>query len=84
MITKNGKKFGGAQPGAGRKKHEGSRHMYTVADDVHEWIMLHGGGQYLTDMLRAIMHAEALNRRFQWPSFQALGAGCSGEGTGVL
>lgn len=60
MITKNGKKFGGAQPGAGRKKHEGSRHMYTVADDVHEWIMLHGGGQYLTDMFRAIMHVEAL------------------------
>ena len=34
--------------------------MYTVADDVHEWIMLHGGGQYLTDMFRAIMHVEAL------------------------
>jgi hypothetical protein len=29
--------------------------MYTVADDVHEWIMAHGGGQYLTDTIRTIM-----------------------------
>ena len=46
---------GGARPGGGRPKAEGERHMYTVADDVHEWIMAHGGGQYLTDIFRTIM-----------------------------
>lgn len=39
----------------GRKKQEGDRHMYTVADDAHEWIMSHGGGQYITDIMRVIM-----------------------------
>lgn len=29
--------------------------MYTVADDVHRFIMKHGGGQYITDTFRAIM-----------------------------
>lgn len=49
------KKFrGGARPGGGRPKQEGERHMYTVADDVHEWIMAHGGGQYITDTIRTI------------------------------
>ena len=38
----------------GRKKQEGERHMYTVADDAHEWIMSHGGGQYITDTMRII------------------------------
>lgn len=28
--------------------------MYTVADDAHEWIMAHGGGQYITDTMRTI------------------------------
>ena len=28
--------------------------MYTVADDAHEWIMRHGGGQYITDIMRVI------------------------------
>lgn len=46
---------GGARPGGGRPKAEGGRHMYTVADDVHEWIMSHGGGQYLTIIFRVIM-----------------------------
>lgn len=45
---------GGARPGGGRPKQEGERHMYTVADDVHEWIMAHGGGQYITDTIRTI------------------------------
>lgn len=49
------KKRGGAQPGSGRPKQEGERHMYTVADDVHEWIMKHGGGQYITDTFRIII-----------------------------
>ena len=39
----------------GRKKHEGDRHMYTVADDVHQWIMEHGAGKYITDTIRVIM-----------------------------
>ena len=45
---------GGARPGGGRPKQEGERHMYTVADDAHEWIMEHGGGQYITDTMRTI------------------------------
>lgn len=39
----------------GRKKQEGDRHMYTVADDVHAFIMAHGGGKYITDTIRIIM-----------------------------
>lgn len=39
---------------AGRKRQEGERHMYTVADDVHRFIMEHGGGQYITDTIRII------------------------------
>ena len=38
----------------GRPKQEGERHMYTVADDAHQWIMDHGGGQYITDTIRLI------------------------------
>lgn len=45
---------GGARQGGGRPKQEGDRHMYTVADDAHEWIMDHGGGQYITDTMRTI------------------------------
>ena len=26
-----------------------------VADDVHEWILAHGGGKYITDTMRTIM-----------------------------
>lgn len=43
---------GGSRPNAGRPKQEGSRHMYTVADDAHEYIMAHGGGQYITNIVR--------------------------------
>lgn len=45
----------GGWRGGGRPKQEGNRHMYTVADDVHEWIMKHGGGQYITDTFRVII-----------------------------
>lgn len=45
----------GGWRGGGRPKQEGERHMYTVADDVHQWIMQHGGGQYITDTFRVIM-----------------------------
>ena len=40
---------------AGRKPVEGKRRLYTVPDDVHEWIMKHGGSRYLTNTMRAII-----------------------------
>lgn len=48
-------KRGGARKNSGRKKVEGSRHTYTVADDVHEWIKEHGDGAYLNMLIREIM-----------------------------
>ena len=38
----------------GRNKTEGKRHMYTVADDVHEYIIKNGGGKFLNDIIRTI------------------------------
>jgi len=38
----------------GRYKIEGERHSYTVAGDAHDWIMSHGGGEYLTELIRTI------------------------------
>lgn len=40
---------------AGRPAIEGKRRQYVVADDVHEWIMAHGGGKYITNTIRTIM-----------------------------
>lgn len=40
---------------AGRPAIGGKRRQYVVTDDVHEWIMAHGGGKYLTDAIHAIM-----------------------------
>ena len=40
---------------SGRPAMEGRTRKYIVADDVHEWILLHGGGQYITDTMRTIM-----------------------------
>lgn len=42
-------------PKAGRPAIGGNRRQYVVTDDVHEWIMSHGGGKYLTDTIHAIM-----------------------------
>lgn len=53
-MSEEKKLRGGTRPGGGRPKQEGERHMYTVADDAHEWIMAHGGGQYITDTMRTI------------------------------
>lgn len=39
---------------AGRPAMEGSTRRYIVADDVHEWIIQHGGGQYITDTMRCV------------------------------
>lgn len=53
MEEKKGKR--GGWRGGGRPKSEGSRHLYTVADDAHEWIMMHGAGKYITETVRKIM-----------------------------
>ena len=46
----------------GRQKYEGSRRMYTVSDDAHQWIMEHGGGKYLTEIVRAIIANENMRK----------------------
>ena len=46
---------------AGRKRMEGGRHMYKIAEDAHMYIMQHGGGQWLTDTVRAIMESASEN-----------------------
>ena len=46
---------------AGRPAMEGKTRRYTVSDDVHEWIMQHGGGKYITDTMRAIMAVQKRN-----------------------
>ena len=47
--------------GAGRPAMEGRTRRYIVADDVHEWIIRHGGGQYITDTMRTIMAVQQGN-----------------------
>lgn len=53
-MSKTNEDTGTTRNLGGRPKQEGERHMYTVADDAHEWIMEHGGGQYITDTMRVI------------------------------
>ena len=38
----------------GRPAAEGKKRQYIIPDDVHEWIMSHGGSKYITDTFRAI------------------------------
>ena len=45
----------------GRPSMEGRTRKYIVADDVHEWILQHGGGQYITDTMRTIMAVQQGN-----------------------
>lgn len=40
---------------AGRPAMKGKTHRYIVADDVHQWILQHGGGKYITETMRTIM-----------------------------
>ena len=47
---------------ASRPAMEGKTRRYIVADDVHEWIMQHGGGKYITDTMRTIMAVQQDNR----------------------
>lgn len=47
---------------AGRPAMEGKTRRYIVADDVHEWILAHGGGKYITDTMRTIMAVQHENK----------------------
>ena len=47
---------------AGRPAIEGKRRQYVVADDVHDWIMSHGGGKYITETMRTIMAVQQGNK----------------------
>lgn len=47
---------------AGRPAMEGHTRRYMVADDVHEWIMAHGGGKYITETMRTIMAVQPDNK----------------------
>lgn len=38
----------------GRPAAEGKKRQYIIPDDVHTWIMRHGGSRYITDTFRAI------------------------------
>ena len=49
---------------AGRPAMEGKTRRYIVADDVHEWILAHGGGKYITDTMRTIMAVQQDNRQY--------------------
>ena len=40
---------------AGRPAMEGKTRRYIIADDVHRWILQHGGGKYITETMRTIM-----------------------------
>ena len=48
----------------GRPAAEGKKRQYVIPDDVHAWIMRHGGSRYITDIVRAIK-AATLNAQGQ-------------------
>ena len=48
---------------SGRPSMEGKTRRYIVADDVHEWILAHGGGKYITDTMRTIMAVQHENKQ---------------------
>lgn len=50
-------------PKAGRPAIGGKRRQYVVTDDVHAWIMAHGGGKYITDTMRTIMAVQQDNKQ---------------------
>ena len=39
----------------GRPAAEGKKRQYVIPDDVHAWIMGHGGSKYIVDTFRAII-----------------------------
>ena len=40
----------------GRPAAEGKKRQYVIPDDVHEWIMSHGGSKYITETFRKKEH----------------------------
>ena len=44
-----------ATKSVGRPAMEGRTRRYIIADDVHQWILQHGGGKYITETMRTIM-----------------------------
>lgn len=42
-----------------KPSYEGRTRKYIVADDVHEYIKMNGGGKFLTEYFRKIMVYEA-------------------------
>ena len=42
-----------------KPSYEGRTRKYIVADDVHEYIKMNGGGKFLTEYFRKIMAYEA-------------------------
>lgn len=40
---------------AGRKKYYGHTRHYKVSDEVHNWIMDHGGGKYVDETIKTII-----------------------------
>ena len=41
--------------GGGRRTYEGRTRQIKLPDDVHKWITSHGGGRYLTEVIRVII-----------------------------
>ena len=39
----------------GRPAADGKKRQYVIPDDVHAWIMRHGGSKYIVDSFRAII-----------------------------
>lgn len=39
----------------GRPAAEGKKRQYVIPDDVHTWIMSHGGSRYIAEIFRAII-----------------------------
>ena len=42
-----------------KPSYEGRTRKYIVADDVHEYIKMNGGGKFLTNHFRKLMEYEA-------------------------
>lgn len=51
MENKERKKGSG---GPGRPAVDGKKRQYVIPEDVHKWIMSHGGSRYIIDTMRTI------------------------------
>lgn len=52
----------------GRPAAEGKKRQYVIPEDVHEWIMNHGGSKYIADTFRAIKAVTLQAQEQQWES----------------